>query len=120
MAKKVINTVETAEARAEELSKVLGRKVRAIVLQMDKSNPEDLCVGFVQEPFRMAKAKALGIAIQSTNMMDWAIPLYESGILVEHSDARMDPLTGDDDVVISAAAMVGDWFTLYNSAIKKK
>lgn len=116
-------TTEEIQAKAESLKLQYGKPVRAIALEISEN---DLCVGFVREPSRQAKIVAVGAVtrIHATgsgiNPVDMGMPLLESGFLAEHSDPRMNPIGGDDDIVISAAMQCADMLQVYTDGLKKK
>lgn len=116
-------TQEEIKAKAVALSQQIGKPVKAIALQI---SADDVCVGFVREPSRQAKIVAVGAVTRihssgaGVNPVDMGMPLLESGFLAEHSDARMNPIGGVDDIVISAALQCADMLQIYTDGLKKK
>jgi hypothetical protein len=116
-------THEQAYEKAKSLTIEKGKEVRAIILQI---SDDDLCVGFVQKPSRGAKIESIGAVTRihasgnGVNPVDMGMPLLESGFLPDVSDPRMNPIGGDDDIVISAAMHCADMIKMYADTLKKK
>lgn len=103
MEQKEILTKEQINAKAEALGKELNIKVFPILFQESDDPTAEQIIGYIMEPSRMVKLRALDKSLMS--QMSAASELLDICILKEHSDPRIYSEKSEHDKFYIGACM---------------
>jgi hypothetical protein len=110
-------TQAEVQAKADEISKEIGKKVHPIMFVDEDNN--DQVIGYIREPERIVKLRVLDKSLQSP--MTAAAECLEAVLLPEFSDERIlseDPV--NDKIFIGAAMAALNIIQYSANQFKKK
>ena len=107
--------INNHEAKRVRLSKELGKEVHLCVFETEE---KEEIVGFMKEPDRLVKMRALDMSLQSWTSA--ANILLETSLIKEHSDPRILDENPDNDKIYFGFLMKANELVKFYSEKQKK